>query len=333
MRKKGSILILSLWSVCLLATYAVILGFNTRQSVELTRRLEERGRLRFAAEAGILKAIAMLRSQEESSYFPSEDIFSNNPVFFKGMRIGDAEVTISYDSFDNTEGLTLRNYGFQDEERKININLAKRPVLQRLFKVVLNLNEMQAQDLAASIIDWRDQDSELSVPTGSAEDSFYRFLKYPYEAKDANFQVLNELHLVKGVSDDLYNILKDYLTVYGTGMININTASEEVLLALGLSQRNVRMITSYRNGKDKTFGTPDDNVFTLPSAIVSRLSQHFGLSASDIATINNIVNMHMTTNSNYFTVNARASLNNKNLESKVVSVIDGSGRILYWQEA
>ena len=43
---------------------------------------------------------------------------------------------------------------------------------------------------------------------------------------------LDELLLVNGMTKDIFERIKDYVTVWGSGMVNINTAGREVLWLL-----------------------------------------------------------------------------------------------------
>lgn len=134
---KASILILALWSLCLLATFAVILGFEVRQKLTLVNRLDERDRLHFIAEAGIKKAISQIKEEPEKDYDVLKDDWSNNSIVFKEIDIGDGRYSISYDYINEHTGLTESWYGLIDEERKININKANQPILERLFGLPL----------------------------------------------------------------------------------------------------------------------------------------------------------------------------------------------------
>ncbi|MCM8782372.1 MAG: general secretion pathway protein GspK, partial [Candidatus Omnitrophica bacterium] len=287
-KKRGSILIIALWSLCLLATFAVSLGIGVRQKLALVNRMDERDRLRFIGEGGIKKAIAYLKEEPEKNYAALKDNWSNNPSIFKEINIGGGNFSLLYNYIAEPSGVLELRYGLIDEESKININKASQPVLERLFRLV-DFNETQAQELAAAIVDWRDTDSELSIPLGSAEDSYYRNLKYPYEAKDADFEVLDEILLVKGMDENIFEKIKNYITIYGSGKINVNTASKTVLLALGLSRDLADKIVSFRLGEDGIISTNDDNIFEAPSNIVPKLSQFFHLSDSEIASLSVIV--------------------------------------------
>ena len=60
------------------------------------------------------------------------------------------------------------------------------------------------------------------------------------------FSTINEVLLVKGISKDDFLLFKDSVTVYGTGKININTASKVVLVALGLDEEEANLILRFR---------------------------------------------------------------------------------------
>jgi len=286
---RGSILVIAIWSLCLLTTFAVYLGFGVRQKIIMVERLDTRDRLHFIAEAGVKKAILELKKEDKTAdYDALKESWSNNIGTFKEIQVGVGRFTVSYGYLNRQSGLREIRYGIIDEERKININKAKRSVIGRLFKTV-GLDEMEAQNLSASIVDWKDNDSELSIPLGSAEDRYYRNLKDSYEAKDADFEILDELLLVRGMTREIFDRIKDFITVYGQGKININTAPGEVLLSLGVYKSVVDKILSFRYGEDSIEATSDDNVFDPPSNIVAELSQFCSLSDSEVANLSNLV--------------------------------------------
>lgn len=328
---KGSILLIALWSLFLLTTFAVYLGYGTRQKLSLVQRLNERDKLRFIAEAGAKQAIVQVKKEPLKSYDTLSDAWSNDAGAFRDIGVGDGIFNVSYNYTDDLTGLSEVRFGLCDEERKININKARLNEMQRLFQIVLNFSETEAMELAASIIDWRDTDSELSIPLGSAEGSYYRSEQHPYEAKDQNFEVLEELLLVKGMTEDIFLKLKDYITIYGNGQININTASKAVLIALGLSEGMADMVLSFRAGEDKMQGTSDDNFFDMASNIVPKLSQVYHLSDTQIAELSQVAGF-LTTSSNKFMARCTAKLPPGKNTAEVTCVIDREGKILSWQE-
>jgi general secretion pathway protein K len=99
------------------------------------------------------------------------------------------------------------------------------------------LEEEEAQGLVQAITDWLDRDDETAGEFG-AETIYYQQLEHPYECKNGPLTSLAELQLVRGMTEALYfgaeenPGLRDLLTVYGNGKININTATPLILRAL-----------------------------------------------------------------------------------------------------
>ena len=86
--------------------------------------------------------------------------------------------------------------------------------------------------LANAIIDWLDSDTVVRLP-GGAEDSTYLSKPIPYRTANTAFSSLLELKLVNGVTPEIFEKLKDHLTVLPqTTPINVNTADAIVLRSL-----------------------------------------------------------------------------------------------------
>ncbi|HEY4103203.1 MAG TPA: type II secretion system protein GspK [Polyangiaceae bacterium] len=171
------------------------------------------------------------------------------------------------------KNLGLAGAGFRltivDEDSKINLNAAAHGDLVHQMSETLQIlglisapqyNTMfegkdadgQYSDrraICSAIIDWvdPDQDQALCDPTSTtaqqtaSEDSFYQLLKKPYLRKNAAFDSLEELHRVRGISDDFWSTFVDpdpdnpdkrVITVWGQGKINVNTANPQTLLAI-----------------------------------------------------------------------------------------------------
>ncbi|MBU2102271.1 MAG: hypothetical protein ABH865_06035 [Candidatus Omnitrophota bacterium] len=330
-RRAASILILVLWSLVLLAVFAVIAGYSVRQKLTVLKRLSQRQDARFLNEAAINKGIFEVQRAREKTYFflkkhapetmePEVDIRSDSP--------GQKEYR-----FKVVTGISESKLSVFDEERKININIAPMEHLKRLCMVTLGTDIMVAQELAASIVDWRDTDSMLSIPLGSAEDSFYRSFPYSYEAKDGPFEVLEELLLVKGVTQEVFEKIKKYITIYGDGKINVNTASGEVLASLGIDRSVVERIMVFRAGGDGVVGTGDDGVIASPLDLgpVLRAPQN-RLSEAHIKQYELIADQYLTTQARFFTLDASSRIR-ETVTGRTVCVVDRSGNVVYWSES
>jgi len=169
------------------------------------------------------------------------------------------------------KNLGLKNGRFEvviiDEDSKINANMGAANEIAhiRLASQLMSLmapvqyNPMFEQRDAtgnfndrlttcAAIIDWADQDEQLyscdvtATPSSNAiEDSWYQMLPKPFRRKNAPYDSLEELHVVRGVTDDFWatfvdpdptNPSKRKMTVWGQGTVNINTANAQTLYAL-----------------------------------------------------------------------------------------------------
>lgn len=338
---RGSILMLVLWSLSLLAAFAVILGFQVRQKAMLIKRLDERSRTHFIAVAGVKKAIAELRKWQlgEPKYAALNESWSNNPASFKNINIGGGIVNICYERINKQASQQESYYGLTDEESKIGVNsindtnkAAMIEVLGRLFMAVLDYNQVQAQDLAACIVDWRDSDNDSPISFAGAENAYYEGLAFPYKARNAALEIPEELLLIKGMDQDIYNKIKNYVTIYGGGRVNINTASEVVLLALGLSESLVNNIVAFRAGNDGVGGTEDDNVFDSASGILQKINEYAHLSESEITQLSTIISQYLGVKSDNFSAGCEVRLSNSRNISRINCIMNRNGKILYWQE-
>jgi general secretion pathway protein K len=103
--------------------------------------------------------------------------------------------------------------------------------------------------LCSALIDWADPDDNLfscdmttQGASGNAkEDAYYQLLTKPYFRKNAPYDSLEELHMVRGVTDDFWSTFVDpeptnpkkrLMTVWGQGAVNVNTANPLTLLGI-----------------------------------------------------------------------------------------------------
>ncbi|MFH1996089.1 MAG: general secretion pathway protein GspK [Candidatus Omnitrophota bacterium] len=331
--KRGSILIITLWSLGMLTVFSVYLGFAVRQKMVMMDRLDTEQQLRNIAESGARKAITQLRREDTTPDFDAlNEAWSENDSEFKEIPVGDGAFSVSYEYQQNGERAV--RYGLADEERKINLNTAETDVIARILEIAAGLPLESAKSLAFCIIDWKDEDTAFQHPNYGAEDSDYRFMNPPYESKDSRFEMVEELLLVKGMTTEIYERVRPYVTVYTEGPVNINTAPQAVLAALGMSEPLTKMIIAYRNGENETIGTADDNVFEGPERIVSQLSQVSKMSPSETAELSNLVSEGIfVTRSENFMVQSAAELGTgKPVSVRVEAVVTRNGQVLHWKE-
>ncbi|MDI6732582.1 MAG: type II secretion system protein GspK [Planctomycetota bacterium] len=343
---SGGVLVLVLWVITSLTILMVSISILSSSQVSFAKYYRNRTILYFIARAGINRAIAKLDQDKEQKTFDAlKEEWSNKPEMFNRIPVGQGFVTVSYDysnfmkesTSEGSKVITTTFYGLIDEERKININSAKATFLQSLFQERCGFSPAQAKEVADSIIDWRDEDDERRE--SGAENTYYQSLPHSYQCKNGKFDLLEELILVKGVTPQSFQEVKDFITIFGDGKININTASYPVLHALGLSDTLIGKIISCRSGSDEIEGTEDDEVFTQLATIIPTLNKKGSLSPSEVSQINNLIATNaITIKSNYFQVISHGYLADINDETgnknsrKIICIIDRNGKIGYWRE-
>ncbi|MBI5778582.1 MAG: general secretion pathway protein GspK [Planctomycetes bacterium] len=345
--RNGSILIIVLWIIIILTILAVSISAVASAQVFFTRQYRRQAAEYFIARAGIAQCVAELnRDKEANTYDALNEGWSNNPELFNEKQVGNGFLTVSYEysnylttlSSEGESVLTSTVCGMVDEERKININTASVTVLQALFQDRAALSSVQAKEIADSIIDWRDTDENRRE--NGAESSYYQGLSSPYSCKNNKFDIPEELMLIKGVRPEAFQSVKEFVTVYGDGKVNINTASSPVLKALGVDLSLAEKIIRCRSGSDEIEGTEDDEVFTQPAAIISTLNKKQTITQGETNQINNLITTNaISVKSTYFQIISYGYLADINTgevdrknSKKITCIINRNGKIVYWRE-
>jgi type II secretory pathway component PulK len=142
--------------------------------------------------------IALLTEQKDSLADITEDYFYAVPVGSMPGQNGPDVTGYFWIVRPDYGDIDLPLYGLTEEAAKLNINSAGYESLMRLPNMT--------DDVANAIIDWRDTDQTPSP--GGAENEYYLGLEEPYTAKNDNFETVEELLMVRGVTREL---------LYGSG--------------------------------------------------------------------------------------------------------------------
>jgi len=130
---------------------------------------------------------------------------------------------------------------------------AQRDLFQRfLLSKSFALEPDSVSNLMDFIKDWLDSDEE--VTRFGAESGYYQGLEPPYACGNGPLDSLDRLTLIKGMSEELVYGTSEkkgilpYLSVYGDGKININTAGPLVLQSLSpeMTEDMVKDMIDYR---------------------------------------------------------------------------------------
>ncbi|MFC1631114.1 general secretion pathway protein GspK [Candidatus Omnitrophota bacterium] len=342
--RRGSILILTLWTLSFLTIFTVGLARSVNAQLRFAGHLQNRLKTHYLAQAGIEKALVVLEADENIDLDSLTEQWANNEELFKNSKLGDGQLTVSY----QLSGLALQPdqqdldselkpailYGVMDEGSKINVNKVEVTVLQSLLVNIAQLEQEQAAEIAHAIIDWRDADEIVS--DRGAETDYYQNLELSYPCKDDDFQIPEELLLVKDLTAEIYAQIAEVVTVWGEGKININTVSYPTLVALGLGADLADRIVEYRRGDDGSAGSADDNIFTTTT--LNDIDDAIGLSTEEAAEITALQYL-LTVKSDVFRITSTGVLktgSNQEFKKKLVCVAqrkqDEPTELLYWHE-
>lgn len=221
-------LLLVLWVTLLLTVIAA--GFAASVRVEGAAAVNARGEAEAhaLAIAGFQQALAELLEAWDYNAL-TEDGQAALLRLAGGERRQERPTSLSSPLAQRDGTLTGGTFRYRvvDEERKINVNLASRDILIRLLDTVGVPAGSGRDTIADSILDWIDVDSLHRL--NGAEDDYYQGLSPPYRAKNGPLDSIEELRLIRGITPEIYGLLAPHLTVWGSGQVNLNTASEAVL--------------------------------------------------------------------------------------------------------
>jgi general secretion pathway protein K len=200
----GFALVLVLWVLSLLTIMAGSFALTMRRESTVVAGIKDNAGAAAAAEAGIAYAEMMLLNPEPN----------------KRWR---ADGNIYQVDFGSTQ-VRLR---LLSEAGKIDINKADLTLLQALMAQAPVEEEEQAK-LIGAVLDWRDQDDLLNID--GAEKKEYKDAGLKYQPRNKPFQTLEELQMILGMDERVYNWLEPLVTVHsGQPQVNLKVASTKVL--------------------------------------------------------------------------------------------------------
>ncbi len=237
--ERGVILIVVVWALMVLMVVAIELGRTARVEGLSTDVYQQEVKTYYFAIAGLNRVLyQLIRTSQQGRTRDTRDDDRLGPR----DRLRDDEREECPDVWLLGDG-QWRNEpygegGYQvrvsDESGKININQADEIILRQTF-TNLDFDPDFGDALADAILDWRDPDPLERL--NGVESDYYLAQDIAYPAKDGPLDTIDELLLVRDVTQDLfYNTLNEVFTVYGNArsgnMANAQTANALVLRAI-----------------------------------------------------------------------------------------------------
>lgn len=218
MRRRGVVLFVVLVIISLLALVLASFVFFVQAETTGVSSYSDQQQARLAAISGLEELISVLRVERHNvkAWFDVPERFRHALVWGERYeRDGDPvrQIGSRLEMFERDDAIapawrysivarqfdgppdTVR-YGITPESAKLNINAATPAQIEALLTPLLvELNIDNAPEMIAALLDWRDDDSELT--NGGAENEYYNLLTPGYNAKNAPLDTVEELLLVR----------------------------------------------------------------------------------------------------------------------------------------
>jgi len=273
---RGVALIMALWVVTVLSVVVLEFCFAMRTEVNVAKNYKEEFQLSAMAEGGVQRGIIELiyRHDQGVQLKRKTLAYQELPPEKKEWIMDGRPYSVSFDQ-GTCDVMVMSEGG------KINLNMVSEASLRKIIGQ-FGL-EGEARDVIVdSILDWRDPDDFYRV--NGAENDYYQSLKEPYQCKNGNFDSIEELLLVKGVTPELFHGkkgtktgegeaqeerigLKEIFSIYAPGaQIDINSATSVALRGiLGIPNDVAQKIVKAR--EEKRFDSQTDLTTRVPEMV------------------------------------------------------------------
>lgn len=231
--ERGFALLMALWILVALSVVGMELAVRARDGRRSTANARESARALAAADAGISHVRALMERRLRYGVAGST-AGDGAPAFDPWTELA----TVLPDS-QEIAGAAYR-VRLRDAGSALHLNRCTEDELRRLL-TALRVDAGEADRIAQAAMDWRDAD-DLHRGRGAERDAYLRE-GAAVLPRNAPFLTVGELRHVRGVTPGIFALARPYLTVMGTGRVNLNSAPAPVLLALpGMGDEAVALV-------------------------------------------------------------------------------------------
>lgn len=226
---EGVALVLVLWMLVLLTVIANSLVFSSRTELQTIANSVSIAHAEALADAGVYMAIHQLSSASTTQLTQVEPGRWKPDGLLRRWRYQDAELQVA----------------IIDESGKIDINAAPQTLLADFFAASW-VDRPTAEALGDAMLDWRDPDDLRHLH--GAEKEEYALAGRDYIPANADFETIDELRQVLGMSGNLFSRIEPFISVHSRQAgINTAVAPREVLLSLpGVTAEQVDLFVTQR---------------------------------------------------------------------------------------
>lgn len=268
MRNRGSALLTALFIITIVAI--VTTAMTTRLSIDIQRTsmIDSTDKMQLASQAVMVWAMDRLSDPKQ----PLHNLDTHGKVLNlpKSLQFLVPNLTLTGELYDLQARFNINNL-YNNTYEGILFGL--------LSELQIGSGSFERKDQLDAILYWL----KPIQPKGNHDTWYDRYARQtpPYFPSHLPMSNLSELRLVYGISARSYQKLEPYLCALpDTTPININTASQTLLLALGsgMKETDISSIISKRNQhpyKDLNTLTPLLNKYHIEPSVLTTESQYF----------------------------------------------------------
>ena len=275
--EEGAALIVSIWVILILTLLISSMAYDMQVEANVAAYQRKRTKSQYLARAGMEWTMAVLSRKvtenmdEELILEPDQDeqlvVASIN--LSRGVGVAGIEKEFG-------EGKFIVD--ILPEESRRNVNVLSEEDWEEVLDQA-GVENTRWPELIDSFMDWIDDNDTYRLHGAESDDAFYQ--EAEYEVKNAPLDTVDELLMIKGFDqailyggpskdDDTINYqgIAGWLTTWGDGKVNVNTASREVLLTLpNIEEDVIDRILEFRTGLDAEANTKDDGFRDIEEVI------------------------------------------------------------------
>lgn len=279
---------MAVWTVALLGLLVMSFAFDAHLEAKVASFARKRRKAEYLALSGITVAQMLLDKQRTVTGNEAAEATATDRWYKSALLLSHGRPVMG---LQEPLGEGMIQIDIEPEPGRRNVNILNDDAWERILLVAGVPEEFWPQ-IIDSFTDWIDSDS-IPHGDGAETDDYYGTLEKPYKARNGPIDTVRELLLVKGFNEAILSGgalnpenpkdkqvfvsgIQDMLTTYGDGKVNVNAASERVLMTLpGVDELVAKAIIEERErgavGADGMNGVAKDSSFANEGDFMSRV--------------------------------------------------------------
>ncbi len=256
---RGVAIMITIFAIMLMTFVAVEISYETSVEYRVSNSDYHKVRAYYAAKSGVELALLRiqlfknimnqfgenLKGQTEllnkiwafpfqwPPFIPKDLSLTNSEAITES--VGESLMGSSYDVRIESEGSKI-DINDLDSPSKV-LRESTRKLIGQLIQNRIDEDDdwnenLETDELLNDITDWIDADDK-ALNGGDEKNNYEEFgVDSEFYPPNRPFKTFQELHMVKGMTDEIFNLIFPYITVYGTKGISVNLAKKEVLMSI-----------------------------------------------------------------------------------------------------